>query len=224
MPVSVLERALIAIEKAVKEPLFDCRMCGQCILHSTGLVCPMRCPKNLRNGPCGGVLVDGHCEVYPDRPCVWVRGLGGFATPADLARPHGAHQPARGLAAPGDLLLEEPRDRPGPRGPRRLGGVVREIGGVASRPPELRDERRRGGRAAAEPARSAPARRALRRHGRDAAHQRGGPGRGAAPRRGSARARGRRQLHGQPGGAAAPLAAWRPESSSRRPESSRSCS
>jgi hypothetical protein len=71
--VSFLGRALIAVEKAVKEPLFDCRMCGQCILHSTGLVCPMRCPKNLRNGPCGGVLVDGNCEVHPDRPCVWVK-------------------------------------------------------------------------------------------------------------------------------------------------------
>ncbi|MGH9368004.1 MAG: methylenetetrahydrofolate reductase C-terminal domain-containing protein [Thermoanaerobaculia bacterium] len=69
---SVLDGALAAVEKAVKGALFDCRMCGQCILHSTGLVCPMRCPKNLRNGPCGGVLVDGHCEVYPDRPCVWV--------------------------------------------------------------------------------------------------------------------------------------------------------
>jgi hypothetical protein len=72
-----LAGALIAIEKAVKEPLFGCRMCGQCILHSTGLVCPMNCPKNLRNGPCGGVLVDSHCEVYPDRPCVWVEAWKG---------------------------------------------------------------------------------------------------------------------------------------------------
>jgi hypothetical protein len=74
---SALAGALIAVEKAVKEPLFGCRMCGQCILHSTGLVCPMNCPKNLRNGPCGGVLVDGHCEVYPDRPCVWVEAWKG---------------------------------------------------------------------------------------------------------------------------------------------------
>jgi hypothetical protein len=74
---SVLGRALVAIERAVKVPLFGCRMCGQCILHETGLVCPMNCPKNLRNGPCGGVLVDGNCEVYPDRPCVWVRAWEG---------------------------------------------------------------------------------------------------------------------------------------------------
>ncbi|MFN8233886.1 MAG: methylenetetrahydrofolate reductase C-terminal domain-containing protein [Actinomycetota bacterium] len=58
-------------ERKAKEAAFDCRMCGQCILHSTGLTCPMRCPKELRNGPCGGVRRDGSCEVYPDRPCVW---------------------------------------------------------------------------------------------------------------------------------------------------------
>lgn len=73
----LLGQALIAMEKAVKVPLFGCRMCGQCILHSTGLVCPMNCPKNLRNGPCGGVLVNGNCEVYPERPCVWVRAWEG---------------------------------------------------------------------------------------------------------------------------------------------------
>src|SRR5712692_736584 len=55
--------------------MFDCRMCGQCILHSTGLTCPMRCPKNLRNGPCGGVRANGNCEVYPDKPCVWVKSI-----------------------------------------------------------------------------------------------------------------------------------------------------
>jgi hypothetical protein len=67
-----VRRAILLVEKKSKEALFDCRMCGQCILHSTGMTCPMRCPKNLRNGPCGGVLQDGSCEVYPDRPCVWV--------------------------------------------------------------------------------------------------------------------------------------------------------
>ena len=32
-----------------------CRMCGQCALPVTGYACPMTCPKQLRNGPCGGV-------------------------------------------------------------------------------------------------------------------------------------------------------------------------
>jgi hypothetical protein len=72
-----LERAVLAIERPLKEALWDCRMCGQCILHSTGLSCTMRCPKNLRNGPCGGVRQDGGCEVLPDRPCVWVQAVEG---------------------------------------------------------------------------------------------------------------------------------------------------
>jgi len=70
-------KALLIVEKVAKEKAFDCRMCGQCILHSTGMSCPMRCPKNLRNGPCGGVLQDGMCEVLPDRPCVWVQAWEG---------------------------------------------------------------------------------------------------------------------------------------------------
>ena len=32
----------------------------------------MTCPKNLRNGPCGGVRANGHCEIVPEMMCVWV--------------------------------------------------------------------------------------------------------------------------------------------------------
>jgi Methylene-tetrahydrofolate reductase C terminal len=60
------------VEHAVKGPVWDCRMCGQCVLHSTGLTCPMTCPKTLRNGPCGGVRANGNCEVQPDVRCVWL--------------------------------------------------------------------------------------------------------------------------------------------------------
>ena len=67
-----LERILRPVERATKGPVFGCHMCGQCVLHSTGMVCPMNCPKNLRNGPCGGVRPDGSCEVYPEKECVWV--------------------------------------------------------------------------------------------------------------------------------------------------------
>lgn len=59
-------------EELSKKVIFDCQMCGQCILHSTGMTCPMTCPKNLRNGPCGGVRANGHCEVKPEMRCVWV--------------------------------------------------------------------------------------------------------------------------------------------------------
>ncbi len=67
------DRLLGPLEKISKTPIFGCRMCGQCILHETGMTCPMGCPKTLRNGPCGGVRANGHCEVIPDMMCVWVK-------------------------------------------------------------------------------------------------------------------------------------------------------
>ena len=67
------ERLMIWSEELLKGYVFNCQMCGQCILHSTGMTCPMNCPKNLRNGPCGGVRANGNCEVIPDMPCVWVQ-------------------------------------------------------------------------------------------------------------------------------------------------------
>lgn len=72
-----LERPVAAIERGIKGSLFDCQMCGQCILGSTGASCPMNCPKNLRNGPCGGVRPDGRCEVKPEMTCVWVLAFEG---------------------------------------------------------------------------------------------------------------------------------------------------
>ena len=68
-----LDRAARPLEILVKKPIFGCRMCGQCTLHETGLTCPMGCPKTLRNGPCGGVRLDGRCEVVPEMRCVWVK-------------------------------------------------------------------------------------------------------------------------------------------------------
>ena len=67
-----MERPVAVVEKAVKGFLFDSQMCGMCSLSATGMACPMNCPKSMRNGPCGGVRENGHCEVKPDMPCVWV--------------------------------------------------------------------------------------------------------------------------------------------------------
>lgn len=67
-----VEKPITFIERNVKGFLFDCQMCGKCVLGDTGMSCPMNCPKQLQNGPCGGVLPDGNCEVKPTMRCVWV--------------------------------------------------------------------------------------------------------------------------------------------------------
>jgi hypothetical protein len=52
-------RALFtSAERQTKQKMFGCRMCGQCALPVTGYVCPMGCPKELRNGPCGNLWTD----------------------------------------------------------------------------------------------------------------------------------------------------------------------
>jgi hypothetical protein len=88
-------RIFAATEQKVKNELFGCRMCGQCTLPVTGYACPMTCPKQLRNGPCGGVGADGCCEVYPEMRCVWVEAV----------------ERAESQGRPGDLLrLQLPID------------------------------------------------------------------------------------------------------------------
>jgi ferredoxin len=48
-----------------------CQGCGQCILATTGGVCPVaRCAKRLLNGPCGGSTA-GKCEISKEVDCAW---------------------------------------------------------------------------------------------------------------------------------------------------------
>jgi len=48
-----------------------CQACGNCVLGTTGGICPIaRCAKSLLNGPCGGSQ-NGVCEVDPDTSCAW---------------------------------------------------------------------------------------------------------------------------------------------------------
>jgi methylenetetrahydrofolate reductase (NADPH) len=66
-------RLLLAkTEYAIKSPLFGCRMCGNCLLQETAFICPMECPKGLRNGPCGGSTSE-YCYVDKTRPCIWYK-------------------------------------------------------------------------------------------------------------------------------------------------------
>ena len=78
-----LEAPFAFLERNLKGFLFDCKMCGQCVLSSTGMSCPMNCPKNLRNGPCGGVRENGNCEVRPWMRCVWVEAWNGASRMPD---------------------------------------------------------------------------------------------------------------------------------------------
>lgn len=63
-------RVFTRIEGWIKGSLFGCRMCGNCLLKQTAYICPMTCPKGLRNGLCGGATPEA-CEVDPSRPCTW---------------------------------------------------------------------------------------------------------------------------------------------------------
>ncbi len=69
-----LEGLFHKLEQLIKVALFDCRDCGDCALIDVAYLCPMsQCPKNQRNGACGGSF-QGWCEVYPEkRRCIYVR-------------------------------------------------------------------------------------------------------------------------------------------------------
>ena len=72
-----MSRAFGFMEHVGKTVMFDCQNCGDCALFDVAFLCPMsQCPKQQRNGPCGGGK-DGWCEVYPgEKRCVWVRAYG----------------------------------------------------------------------------------------------------------------------------------------------------
>ncbi len=65
-----LNSLLNSLEMLYKGPLWGCRQCGNCLLQETAFICPMACPKGIRNGPCGGSTAE-HCYVDETRPCVW---------------------------------------------------------------------------------------------------------------------------------------------------------
>jgi len=91
-----LAHQLERFEVAIKSPLFGCQSCGNCVLGAMEYVCPQTCPKQIRNGPCGGANIQGICEVV-DKPCIWgdvyerakaandVERLGAYIPPPDRA-------------------------------------------------------------------------------------------------------------------------------------------
>ncbi|MDA8229539.1 MAG: methylenetetrahydrofolate reductase C-terminal domain-containing protein [Desulfitobacterium hafniense] len=63
-----------SLEHFIKVITNDCKDCGDCALLDLAYLCPMsQCPKNQRNGACGGSF-EGWCEVYPnEKKCIYVR-------------------------------------------------------------------------------------------------------------------------------------------------------
>ncbi len=75
------------LEHLTKVMLFDCKDCGDCALIDVAYLCPMsQCPKNQRNGACGGSF-EGWCEVYPGKKqCVYVRAYARLKKHGEEAR------------------------------------------------------------------------------------------------------------------------------------------
>jgi methylenetetrahydrofolate reductase (NADPH) len=90
-----LGRAFMGLtEDPLKKLLLSCLKCGDCGIQHLAFLCPeSQCPKHIRNGACGGSR-HGRCEVYPDRPCVWVRAYN------RLASARQSHELARGCVPP----------------------------------------------------------------------------------------------------------------------------
>ena len=93
-----MAHALENVELAIKKPLFGCQACGNCVLGEMEYVCPMTCPKNMRNGPCGGTF-NGQCEVIPEKPCIWVEVYDTRASRESRGRIESLHSAAQSRAA-----------------------------------------------------------------------------------------------------------------------------
>jgi methylenetetrahydrofolate reductase (NADPH) len=71
---NVLGKLITGLEYGIKRRTHDCCECGDCAMFERAYICPMsQCPKQQRNGPCGGSF-NGWCEVYPNtKKCIYVR-------------------------------------------------------------------------------------------------------------------------------------------------------
>ncbi len=89
-----------------------CKCCGDCLLGTTGGICPVAmCAKSLLNGPCGGPQ-DGHCEVHKETPCAWIQIHERLKEQGRLDNIYGVF-PAREWEGQiqGSLVLEAYKDR-----------------------------------------------------------------------------------------------------------------
>ena len=91
---SVFEKAFHRMEQMAKVVIFDCKDCGDCALPDVAYSCPMsRCPKNQRNGACGGSF-NGWCEVYPEKMrCIYVKAYARLKNYGEEDRLRGGYVP-----------------------------------------------------------------------------------------------------------------------------------
>jgi len=74
----VVNTLAIGLDRGIGASEERCRACGYCVLGYTGGICPVtRCSKQLLNGPCGGTMDSGMCEIAANSPetedidCAW---------------------------------------------------------------------------------------------------------------------------------------------------------
>jgi len=124
-------RYLAKVERCVKGALFECQMCGECLLSSTGMVCPMNCGKKLRNGPCGGVTDDCRCEVHPELYCAWLKAYEGASQMTDPTAINRIQPPldhTRQGSATWLKIINNESNKPLSAGNRHAPGAVQEPG------------------------------------------------------------------------------------------------
>jgi ferredoxin len=85
-----------------------CQQCGDCVLATTGGICPVTmCAKGLLNGPCGGTN-KGKCEEDPERDCAWTliyKRLEKLGKIDEMKKYH-APRNYQKVARPGKVLVE----------------------------------------------------------------------------------------------------------------------
>lgn len=87
------ERPFTKFEHWVKQVLYECTRCADCVLPEIAFLCPeSQCAKYMRNGPCGGSN-DGWCEVYPERKCIYVQAY-------ECLRTYSAEEDLKGKTIP----------------------------------------------------------------------------------------------------------------------------
>jgi len=70
-----------------------CILCGECIIDSTGTICPLTvCTKGLLNGPCGGSKNE-KCEVDKERDCGWIQIYKSLKDSGDLDNMRKTYKP-----------------------------------------------------------------------------------------------------------------------------------